>query len=65
MAEALKRPLLLLKDKDALKHIRQPELFLSLKRDLALVSSLVRFTKSVFLFFFFLFFLTYSSVVCV
>ena len=57
MAEALKRPLLLPKDMDALKHIRQPNLFLSLKKDLALVSSLACFAKSVFLsFFFFLFF---------
>ena len=48
MAETLKNPLLLPKDIDALKHMRQPELFLSLKRDLALVSSLAHFTKSGF-----------------
>ena len=59
------------KDMDALKHMRQPDLFLSLNRDLALVSSLAYFTKSVFLsfiFFYFLFFFiffTYSSVVYV
>ena len=64
MAEALKCPLLLPKDMDALKHMRQPDLFLSLKRYLALVSSLAYFTKSVFLSFFFFFF-TYSSVVYV
>ena len=38
VAEALKRPLLLPKDMDALKQVRQLELFLSLKRDLAPVS---------------------------
>ena len=68
MAEALERPLLLPKDMDALKHMRQPDLFLSLKRDLALVSSLAYFTKSVFLSFFFFsffFFFTYSSIVYV
>ena len=64
MAEALERPLLLPKDMDALKHMRQPDLFLSLKRDLALVSSLAYFTKSVFLSFLFFFF-TYSFVVYV
>lgn len=46
MAEALECPLLLPKDMDALKHMRQLELFLSLKRDLALVSTLEYFTKS-------------------
>ena len=49
VAKALKRPLLLPKDMDAFKHMRQPKLFLSLKRDLALVSSLVHYTKSGFL----------------
>ena len=48
MAEALERPLLLPKDMDSLKHIRQQELFLSLKRDLALVSSLAHSTKNGF-----------------
>lgn len=38
LVEALK-PLLLPKDMVALKNMRQPYLFLSLKRDLALVSS--------------------------
>ena len=67
MAEALERPLLLPKDMVALKHMRQLDLFLSLKRDLALVSSLAYFTMSVFLsfFFFLFFFFTYSSVVYV
>ena len=48
MAEALERPLLLPKDMDALKHMRQPKLFLSLKRDLALVSSPAYSTKNGF-----------------
>ena len=48
MAEALEHPLLLPKDMDALKHMKQLELFLSLNRDLALVSSLAHFTKSGF-----------------
>ena len=38
MAETLKWPLLLPKDMDALKNVRQQDLFMSLKRDLALVS---------------------------
>ena len=46
MAEALECPLLFLKDMDALKHMRQLELFLSLKRDLALMSSLAAFINS-------------------
>lgn len=36
--EALEQPLLLPKDMAALKHVKQQELFLSPKRDLALVS---------------------------
>ena len=39
LAEALEQPFLLLKDMAALKNMRQPDLILSLKRDLALVSS--------------------------
>ena len=38
VAVALERPHLLLKDMDVLKNIRQQDLFMSLKRDLALVS---------------------------
>ena len=44
LAEALKQPLLLPKDMAVLKNMRQPDLFLSLKRDLALVSSSVCLT---------------------
>ena len=37
--QALEQPLLLPKDMDALKRMRQPDLFISLKRDLAMVST--------------------------
>nr|POF22007.1 hypothetical protein CFP56_35549 [Quercus suber] len=40
IAKALELPLLLLKDMAALKNVRQPNLFLSLKRDRALVLDL-------------------------
>ena len=39
LAKALEQPLLLPKDMATLKNMRQPDFFLSLKRDLALVSS--------------------------
>ena len=38
-AQALKQPLLLPKDMEALRRMRQPDLFMSLKRDLAMVSA--------------------------
>ena len=38
VAETLEQPLLLPKDRDALRKLKQHDLFLSLKRDLALVS---------------------------
>ena len=38
VAEALEQPLLLLKDMEAYRNFNHPELFLSLKRDLAMVS---------------------------
>ena len=63
VAKALERPLLLPKDMDALKHMRQLDLFLFLKRDLASVSSLACFIKSVFLSFFsFLFIYIYIYI---
>ena len=40
VAEALEHPFLLPKDMVALRHTRQPNLFMSLKRDLTLVGSL-------------------------
>ena len=39
VAEALEQPLLLPKDMDAVRKLKQHELFMSLKRDLAMVSS--------------------------
>ena len=41
VAEALEQPLLLLKDMEAYRNFNHPELFLSLKRDLAMVSYLI------------------------
>ena len=61
MADALEQPLLLLKDMATLRHVRQPDLFIFLKRDLALVSFLACLTEGVFSFS--IFFLTYSLVV--
>ena len=40
IAEALEQPLLLPKDMEAYRNFNHPELFLSLKRDLAMVSCL-------------------------
>ena len=40
VVEALKQPFLLPRDMDAYKRFKQPDLFLSLKRDLAMVSDL-------------------------
>ena len=39
VAEALEQPLLLPRDMEAYRRCSQPELFLSLKRDLAMVSN--------------------------
>ena len=39
VAEALEQPLILLKDMDAVRKLKQQELFMSLKRELAMVSS--------------------------
>ena len=41
IAEALKQTLLLQKDMEAYRSFTHPELFLSLKRDLAMVSDLI------------------------
>ena len=40
LAQALEQPFLLPKDIDALRWMRQPDLFMSLKRDLAIVSTI-------------------------
>ena len=43
IAQALKQPLLLPRNMEAYRRFGQQELFLSLKRDLAMVSNLIRF----------------------
>ena len=40
LAQALEQPLLLPKDMDVFRRMRQPNLFMSLKRDLAMVSAI-------------------------
>ena len=49
MAEVLEQPLLLLQDMEAYSTFNYPELFLSLKRDLAMVSNSVRFSSFMFI----------------
>ena len=62
VAETLEQPLLLPKDLDALRKIRQQDLFMSLKRDLALVSILFDiFLLDIIIFFSFLFFFFFYS----
>ena len=53
ISEALEQPLLLPKDKDGYRHFKQNDLFLSLKRDLAMVnySSTYEFTYQIVLLF--------------
>ena len=45
LINALEQPFMLPKDMAALKNVKQKDLFLSLKRDLALVSFLTRLTN--------------------
>ena len=45
VAEALEQPLLLLKDMEAYRTFNHPELFLSLKRDLAIVSDYFHYSS--------------------
>ena len=40
IAKALEQPLLFPRDMDAYKHFKQPDLFLSLKKDVSMVSDL-------------------------
>ena len=65
LPETLEQPLFLPKDTTALRHMRQLNLFMSLKRDLALVSFPTCLTEGVFSFslLFYFLFLTYSLVV--
>ena len=51
LAQALQQPLLLLRDMESIRHTRQLDLFMSLKRDLAMVSC--TFLIHVFKIFFF------------
>ena len=44
IAEVLEKPLLLPRDMEAYRRFNQQELFLSLKRDLAMVSNLIHFS---------------------
>ena len=54
LAQALEQPFLLPKDMDALRRMRQPDLFMSLKRDLAMVSAVSSASQLIpFCFFFF------------
>ena len=66
LTEALEQPFFLLKDMSALKDMRQLELFLSMKNDPALVSSLACLTKGAFLLLLFLFYFLffYNSLLC-
>ena len=48
VAEALEQPLLLPQDMEAYRSFNYPELFLSLKRDLAMVSDSVHFSSFIF-----------------
>ena len=58
MVEALQQPLLLPQDMAAYRSVNHPDLFLSLKRDLAMVSNSANFSFIfVYLIFFFNFFL--------
>ena len=65
LAETLEQPFFLPKDTAALRHMRQLNLFMSLKRDLALVSFPTCLTEGIFSFsfLFYFLFLTYSLVV--
>ena len=49
--EALEQPLLLPKDMKAYRDFNHPELFLSLKRDLAMVSYLIHYSTFILLHF--------------
>ena len=57
LAQALQQPLLLPRDMDSIRRTKQPDLFMSLKRDLAMVScfSTIQVFKISFFFFFFFF----------
>ena len=52
LAQALEQPLFLPKDMDALRRMKQPNLFMSLKKDLAMMS----IVSSAFQFIYYMFF---------
>ena len=64
MAEALQQPLLLPADLAAYRSFNHPDLFLSLKRDLAMVSNSVQFSF-IFVYLHFFFFLNLSHFITV
>ena len=51
VAEALEQPLLLPKDMEAYRNFNHPELFLSLKRELAMVSDSIHYSSFIHLHF--------------
>ena len=67
LAQALKQPLLFPRDMESIRRTRQPDLFMSLKRDLAMVSccSIIQVFKISFFFFFLHDMLTAFSIVLV
>ena len=52
LAQALQQPLLLPRDMESIRQTKQPDLFMSLKRDLAMVSysSVIHFFKISFIY---------------
>ena len=51
VAEALEQPLLLPKDMEAYRNFNHPELFISLKKDLAIVSNYIHYSSFILLHF--------------
>ena len=72
VVEALEQPLLLPQDMEAYRIFNHPELFLSFKRDLAMISDSVHFSSFMFIFlhfiakviFFFFYFLGHTASFC-
>ena len=71
VAKTLEQPLLLPKDMEAYRNFNHPELFLSLKRDLAMVSDSVHFSSFILIslhfiakMIYFLYFLGYTASFC-
>ena len=76
VVEALEQPLILPQDMEAYRTFNHPELFLSLKRDLAMVSDSVHFSSFIFIslpfiakvifyhYYFFFYFLGHATSFC-